>query len=85
MFHSFNLQVLAVDADTEEFGIRYSIVDLPTSTPRNSSFSSSTSKRDSSYFEISSESGEVRLRMSDQDIIKFMKVTNQSIINTKVN
>ncbi len=70
------LQVVAVDADTE-FGIRYSIVDLPTLAlnTRNSepSWSSSSSKRDSSYFEINSDSGEVRLRMSDQDVLKFMK------------
>ncbi|XP_035710399.1 fat-like cadherin-related tumor suppressor homolog isoform X3 [Folsomia candida] len=70
------LQVVAVDADTE-FGIRYSIVDLPTTAFRSNSNSTTTSspttKRDSSYFEINPDSGEVRLRMSDQDILKFMK------------
>lgn len=67
---------MAVDADTE-FGIRYSIVDLPTTAFRSNSNSTTTSspttKRDSSYFEINPDSGEVRLRMSDQDILKFMK------------
>ncbi|OXA50832.1 Protocadherin Fat 2 [Folsomia candida] len=60
------LQVVAVDADTE-FGIRYSIVDLPTTAFRSNSNSTTTSspttKRDSSYFEINPDSGEVRLRM----------------------
>ncbi len=58
------LKVVAVDADTE-FGIRYSIVDLPSA---NSSI-----KRDSSFFEINPDSGEVRLRMSDEDVLKFTK------------
>ncbi|ODM96505.1 Fat-like cadherin-related tumor suppressor [Orchesella cincta] len=58
------LQAVAVDADTE-FGIRYSIVDLPSA---NSSI-----KRDSSFFEINPDSGEVRLRMSDEDVLKFTK------------
>jgi hypothetical protein len=30
-------------------------------------------KRDSSYFEINGDCGELRLRMSDEDMIKFMK------------
>jgi hypothetical protein len=30
-------------------------------------------KRDSSYFEINGDSGELRLRMSDEDVRKFMK------------
>src|SRR5689334_21714980 len=77
-------QVVAVDADTE-FGIRYSIVDLPSNTHTNSSSSRSLSpgtKRDSAYFEINPESGELRLRMSDQDVIKFLKVCRAETINT---
>ncbi|CAG7823399.1 unnamed protein product [Allacma fusca] len=57
------LQVLAIDADTE-FGIRYSILDLAES-------SNSSTKRDSNYFEINGETGEVRLKMSDDDVAKF--------------
>lgn len=55
-----------MDADTE-FGIRYSIVDLP------SNRTADATKRDSSYFEINPESGEVRLRLSDQEVVKFLK------------
>lgn len=61
---------MAIDADTE-YGIRYSIVDLPTNS------SSSSPKRDSSFFEINPETGEVRLRINDQDLLRFIKDQNR--------
>jgi hypothetical protein len=51
-----------LDSDSE-FGVRYSIIDLETG---NSSL-----KRDSPYFEINAETGEVRFNLKTEDLSQF--------------
>jgi len=59
---------VAIDSDSE-FGVRYSIEDL--------SSGNSTSKRDSQYFEINGENGDLRFRLSEEELGNFGKVISR--------
>lgn len=56
------MQTKVVDSDTE-FGIRYSIEDLPNENLTN--------KRDSKFFEINGENGDLRFKLNQEDLAQI--------------